>query len=400
MKTRNLVIGIGTFALATTACGSGEDPIGQVSSALSDAGPTCASDWTVADSPNAETGDNALASVAGSSAADVWAVGQFAPDANPNITQTLAIHFDGTAWSLADTPNIGTHANALLAVTAQPGRAWAVGYHIGAAWLSESLIEAWDGTSWTVVKHPQPFDTENLYGATSTSQSDVWAVGSGRDGEGVFHTIALHFNGHTWSVVPTVDPGVNGNVLYGVVAVAPNDVWAAGQKIGAGGPDQALVEHWDGFRWSEVPAATVRSASTQLLAISATHGGVSAAGDAQDGMVSLRTLGETAEHRLFSRAVTANPSTGDNRFAGVVLVGDETWAVGNFLDPTSGNQLTLIERGGEGSPWTEVSSPNPSSDGDNQLANVTRTGARDLWAVGSFDGPDRAQTLVLHRCMP
>src|SRR5689334_15997413 len=118
MKTTTLVIGIGTFALGTAACGAGEDRIGRASSALSSTATSCGTDWSAVDSPNAESGDNSLASVSGASAADVWAVGQFAPDANPNITETLALHYDGTAWSLADTPNIGTHANALLGVTA------------------------------------------------------------------------------------------------------------------------------------------------------------------------------------------------------------------------------------------------------------------------------------------
>ena len=48
--------------------------------------------------------------------------------------------------------------------------------------------------------------------------------------------------------------------------------------------------------------------------------------------------------------------------------------------------------------WARVPSPNPSADGDNQLAAVAEVGRHDLWAVGAFDGPDAAQTLILHRC--
>jgi hypothetical protein len=350
--------------------------------------------------PNIGGGDNVLASVRGTSPSDVWAVGQYAPDANPNITLALTLHFDGSSWTSIDTPNIGSHANALLSVTAQPGKAWAVGYHIGEAWLAKSLIEAWDGTAWRVMTHPHPFETEDLYGAASSSPNDVWAVGSGRNGEGVFHTLALHFDGRAWSVVPSVDPGANGNVLYGVVALAPNDAWAVGQKIGEAAPDRALVEHWNGTRWTEVSAAQAPGTSTQFIAVAAADDDVRAVGDSQDGAVSLRTFAEAGDGRNLSLVDTADPSTGDNRLTGVALEGEDAWAVGNYLDTSSGNQQTLIEHGGERSAWTQVPSPNPSGDGDNQLSAVTRIGAGEFWAVGGFSGPDAAQTLALRRCAP
>ena len=162
-------------------------------------------------------------------------------------------------------------------------------------------------------------------------------------------------------------------------------------------PDHALIEHWDGRRWSAVRAPEQGSASTQLLAVTATGDDIRAVGDAQDGVHSVRTFAEGSEQGRFSVQSTANPSTGDNRLTGVVAVDDDdTWAVGGVLDTASGNVNTLILRGGEHSPWANVVSPNPSADGSSQLSSVTLVES-DLWAVGGFDGPDAAQTLVLHR---
>jgi hypothetical protein len=391
----------GLALLAAAACSaetkdSPATSVSETSAAVS----SCTGDWTLVDSPNAGSQDNALAAVAGARPNDVWAVGQAAPDANPNMTLTLALHFDGSAWSVIDTPNAGTHANALLGVAAQGRLAWAAGYRIGDDFLSHSLIESWDGTAWSVTDHPQPFDTENLYAVAASSPNDVWAVGSGRDDEGPFHTLALHFDGRAWSVVPTPNPGTTGNVLYGVVAVRKNDAWAVGQTLGDAGPDQPLVEHWDGDHWSVVPVATGSSASLQLIGVDAAPGDdVRAVGDSQDGVVSLRTLALRSEGDAFSVQDTTNPSVRDDRLTGVAAVGDdESWAVGSFLDAVSGNLRTLIETGGEGGVWTPVTSPNPNDDGDNQLAAVARVGGRDLWAVGAFDGPDAAQTLIVHRC--
>jgi hypothetical protein len=398
MTNRAHILSIGLVGLAAASCGS--EPRGEVAGAWGQPLATCNGDWAQVDSPNLGTQDNVLGAVSGSSANDVWAVGQYLPDDRPTILQTLALHFDGTAWTVVPTPNVGSRANALLAVTAQPGRAWAAGYQIDGEFLAKSLIETWDGTAWHIAPHPHPFETEDLYGIASSSPTDVWAVGSGRNDEGVFHTIALHFDGRAWSVVPTVDPGSHGNVLYGVIALGPADAWAVGQKIGDGDPDQALIEHWDGMRWSEAQTPRTRDHSSQLLAVTAAgRGDIRAVGDAQDGVHSLRTFAESSEHGFFSIQPTANPSTDDNRLAGVVAVSDdETWAVGNSRDAASGNEVTLILRGGEHGTWAQQPSPNPSADGSNQLGGVAKAGAHDLWAVGEFDGPDAAQTLILHRC--
>jgi hypothetical protein len=402
MKLQTLLSGSALLGLVCVAagCGDAESQPAATTSVISAVSSSCSGDWTVVDSPNVGGQDNSLASVSGTGPSDVWAVGQFAPDANPDMTLSLALHFDGSAWSVSPTPNQGTHANALLGVAATSGRAWAVGYDIGNDFLSHSLIEAWDGQTWSIVHHAQSFDTENLYGVAAVASNDVWAVGSGRDDEGPFHTIALHFDGRAWSRVPTPNPGTTGNVLYSVVAVSDDDVWAVGQQIGDTGPDQALVEHWDGHCWSVVPAPGGGAASTQLISVGATaDDDVRAVGDAQDGVVSLRTFALSSEGSSFSVQPTANPAVGDNRLMGVTAVNDdESWAVGSFLDDTSGSLFTLIVTGGERGTWTPVTSPNPSNGGDNQLSAVTKVGAHDLWAVGGFDGPDAQQTLVAHRC--
>jgi hypothetical protein len=396
------LISLGLLALGAASCGvAPADPGTSATSQVTGAVGSCTGDWTVVESPNVGGQDNSLAAVSGSSPTDIWAVGQFAPDADPNITLTLAEHFDGSAWSVVPTPNVGTdHGNALLAVAAQAGVGWAVGYDIGRDFLAHSLIEAWDGQAWTVVDHPQTFDTENLYGVAAISAEDVWAVGSGRDGEGEFHAIALHFDGHTWSAVPAANPGTNGNVLYGVVAKGPRDAWAVGQKIGSAPPDEALIEHWDGVRWSAVSPPGAGAASTQLLAPDVVAGDdLRAVGDAQDGVVSLRTFALSGEGARFSVQGTPDPASGDNRLTGVAAVSDdESWAVGSYLDDASGNLLTLIATGGEGKPWRQVASPSPAADGNSQFSAVTNVGARELWAVGGFDGPDAQRTLIVHRC--
>src|SRR5262249_43299126 len=151
--------------------------------------------------------------------------------------------------------------------------------------------------------------------------------------------------------------------------------------------------------WSAVRTPAHLAASTQLIAVAVAGDDIHAVGDAQDGVVGLRTFAAASERGRFRVQATADPSAGDNRLVGIAAVGDdETWAVGSCRDVASDSQRTLVLHGGEGAPWTQVTSPNPSASGDNQLASIALVGGAELWAVGAFDGDEAAQTLVLRRC--
>jgi hypothetical protein len=105
--------------------------------------------WVVVPSPNVSGQDNVLAAAAANSTSDVWFVGQFIPDSNQDLTQTLIEHWNGTSVSAVSSPNTGTLANALFAVTAKSGLAWAAGYFMDdKALQARSLIEALDGQKW------------------------------------------------------------------------------------------------------------------------------------------------------------------------------------------------------------------------------------------------------------
>src|SRR5262249_18448936 len=155
------------------------------------------------------------------------------------------------------------------------GRAWAVGVRLNNNFQDRALIEAWDGQRWTIANAPQPGSQRDmLFSAAAASASDVWAVGDQEGADGRFETLVEHFDGARWSVVASPDPGSAGNPLYGVAAAGPDDVWAVGQQVGAGGPERSLVEHWNGTRWSVVPSAGNGSASGMLFGVTAGDAGV------------------------------------------------------------------------------------------------------------------------------
>jgi hypothetical protein len=331
--------------------------------------------WTQVPSPNIGVNDNVLASVSANSASDIWAVGLIAPDTDPNLTNTLTQHYDGSAWSVVASPNAGTKANSLLAVTANSGLAWAVGYYIDSTHNTHSLIEAWNGSAWTIVKHPQPGAMDWLFGVSALSPTDIWAVGAQKNGAGLFQTLIEHFDGALWSVVPSPSPGATGNQLFGVHAISSNSVWAVGQQFGSRGPDQALTEHWDGSRWSAVPAAPQGAHSLLMYAVSGvSDASVWAAGDAQDDVQNPLTL---VEQRLNGQWALRNASAGGNgeHFQGIAaLSGNTVWAVGGAAPVTGAGLNTLIERH-DSSGWVAEPSPSPgqANAGNSELAAILFT---------------------------
>jgi hypothetical protein len=104
---------------------------------------------------------------------------------------------------------------------------------------------------------PSPAVNHLVLNSTSAiAPNDVWAVGSAPGPSASENVpIAEHFNGTSWSVVPTATlPSGTTGELFGVSAVASNNVWAVGML--SGGTTQ-LIEHWDGVKWSVAPAPSV-----------------------------------------------------------------------------------------------------------------------------------------------
>jgi hypothetical protein len=350
-----------------------------------------AAGWTVVPSPLRGTRDNSLGAVAAAAPDDVWAVGNFLPDAagaNPDATLSLAAHFDGRAWSVTPTPNAGPNFNSLFGVAAAGHRAWAVGVRLNGDFQDRSLIEAWDGARWSIVDGPQPGSQRDiLFGVAAVTPSDVWAVGDRQGADGRFETLVEHWNGARWSVVPSPNPGGSGNHLYAVSAVAADDVWAVGQRLGAADPDQALIEHWDGEQWSVVSSPAHGSASASLYGVAGDPGGVWAVGETDDPVRGARPLVERFQDGAWR--TVALPAAGSifTDLWGVAVSGGTVTVVGTFLDVPSGNNETLV-LSGRGNRFEVVDAPNPGS-GGNILGGVAAAGDT-LWAVGHYhDGGGR-----------
>jgi hypothetical protein len=137
------------------------------------------STWTRVPSPNSLT-RNILNEVLALGAGDVWAVG-VAQNVSGGISErSLALHWNGSAWSITSTPRAESDSDdQLQAVTAVSANSvWALGYYRSlAAGITEPLLLHWNGTQWAENPHPNTGASAVLFGASAATSGLVWAVG-------------------------------------------------------------------------------------------------------------------------------------------------------------------------------------------------------------------------------
>jgi hypothetical protein len=151
------------------------------------------SSWKQVTSPNPGSQGNFLYGVRSTSGSNAWAVGS-AFDGTAD--KTLIVHWDGAAWKQVKSPNPGgaTQNNDLNAVAATTATdAWAVGeYDTGTG--TRTLALHWDGSAWTQATPPNLGGSsidDSFTAVGASTASSVWAVGRYFNGS-VDQTMAIH----------------------------------------------------------------------------------------------------------------------------------------------------------------------------------------------------------------
>ena len=209
--------------------------------------------WSIVASPNAlPSQGNQLASVDCVAADDCWAVGSYA---GPGATRTLALRWDGQAWSIVPTPNTAPNqANALNSVTCVSAYdCWAVGIYTGQQ--NQALAMRWDGASWS--REPIPSsgpDLANvLAGVSCTSHNDCWAVGYQRESTWLI-TLIERWDGQEWRIVPSPNSAYGQTNVLWPVACVEAECWTAGYYYGTGSIARTQTLHHRGAPPAAGPA--------------------------------------------------------------------------------------------------------------------------------------------------
>lgn len=244
--------------------------------------------WTITPTPTAASGGRlaSLYGVADLGPANAWAVGQ-GKDARP-----LAEHWDGTAWSVVPVPvpavPSGTSfANAVLSSISavSPTDIWAVGtttaiQNVNKAVTRFTLAMHYNGTAWSIVKTVNTAEPTGLSGVTAISANNAWAVGNGfnnvHDTSATVANKAVieHWNGTAWSIVTSPAGLIS---VDRISAASATDIWASGQApqqtIGGIPVPVARTLHWNGIVWSVMPGPTGSDPNTQVTGLSALPSG-------------------------------------------------------------------------------------------------------------------------------
>jgi hypothetical protein len=255
---------------------------------------------------------------------------------------------------------------------------------------------------WQIIDSPNPGATfNNIFGMKALAAEDIWSVGHHKN-NGVnagYRTLAIHWDGLDWIEVPSPNPGAADHALESVDGAAFDDVWAVGfSDDGDENARQPLALHWNGGEWSVVPTPRPHRYSGVAGVTALAPNDVWAVG--YQGKWGVDFEGEQPMSMHWDGAewtVVPTPTFAQryiNHLRGVAaLAPNDVWAVGQTGWPTP--DLTLILHY-DGTAWTQVDSPSPGSS-QSVLEGMVAVAADDIWAVG-FQYVERLgrRTLVEH----
>ena len=353
------------------------------------------STWSIVSSPNTSpTQDSSLADVSCASTTDCLSVGSFSLGIP---TQSLVETWNGSAWSIAPSPNVSipTH-NALYGISCTSATfCMAAGSYLNGS-SKQTLVEAWNGSTWSITASPNmsTIQDNQLTSISCTSPTACVAVGdysNGTNGQ----TLVETWDGSAWSIASSPNTSsVQNNQLSGVTCTSPTSCVAVGSYFN-GTNGQTLVETWNGLVWSITTSPnTSSSQNNQLASVSCTSPTACVAVGSYFNGTNDQTLVATLMGTTWSIAASPNTSPlQNNQLTGVSCTSPtDCVTVGSYSNGTT--TQTLIEIW-DGTTWSVSASPNTSANQDNVLASVSCTSSTVCASVGHYANGAKDQTLVV-----
>jgi hypothetical protein len=190
----------------------------------------------------------ALDGLACPSTTSCYAVGNYS---TKSWSRTLVEHWDGASWKIVASPNPPGQTFAIVGSISCPTRAscYAVGFYMNDA-TTKTLVERWNGTRWTIVDSPNPapglLEFAGLGAVACVSSVDCYAVGFAVTGVGS-RALIEHWNGTAWAIAagPVQAGALDFPALLGVACASSTNCHAVGFSS-----NTTLIDRWDGTKWS------------------------------------------------------------------------------------------------------------------------------------------------------
>jgi len=243
--------------------------------------------------------------------------------------------------------------------------------------------------SWTVVPSPVVRGGE-LFSVAAESPDDAWAVGGPSlvENESPSSALIEHWDGTRWSLASS--PSIDAD-LRSVSAAGPAEAWAvgestAGYRSGDGSDAFAVAEHWDGKRWRRAPTPGL---ATLGAVADVPAAGVWAVGTDEHGAA-------VVVHRAGARWQILLRLPNVELLAVAALSATDLWVGGS--DP-AGKIPRYLELHWNGRRWSRYSQPSAADDlGAPEVIAIDAADPREVWAAGDVEGPDAegyAKTVLL-----
>ena len=294
-------------------------------------------------------------------------------------------------WHVVASPDTGPNDNDLWSVSGRsPDDIWAVGSLLpnASATIVQTLALHYNGSKWARVATPDAGSQANsLYGLATLPDGTAWATGiytesAGRTGR----ALTEHWNGRRWTIVPAANPGSADDMLYSAAAVSDSDVWAVGTYGDSNGFFHPLIEHWNGRRWTAGGIRGLPAGSHGILTSVTSAGRYEVwatgqlSGRGGDRQVVLHLI-----HGSWviapEPAVRQGGAPADAFPQAIALSAAGPWVAGRDRSGHSGF-ATVVEAPGFGRHLVHLSTPNPTPQ-DNYLWGIAAVdGGKDAWAVG------------------
>jgi hypothetical protein len=265
--------------------------------------------WRAARLPGGLSGF--IVGAAAQSPKNIWAVGG-----------GYALHFNGSAWSVAKTFRPAGQATSVAAISTHD--VWIFGApRSGAAGLG-----AWhyDGRAWG----RQGGIAAMVFRASVVSATDIWAITATRFGS------LVTYNGRTWVPASAAGRALASTQLDDVLALSASNVWVAGITPPSGSSGRVVLAHGSGKSWARFVAPWPVQRVERFAADGA--GGiwipvVTGGGSPQAWLLHLSRSGQWTRTQ-----VTSSPSTGVG-IGDLALVPGTTslWGAGGLLKTAGGN---------------------------------------------------------------
>lgn len=256
------------------------------------------------------------------------------------------------------------------------------------AWVVGTVAWRWDGHAWQSV--PLPRGSFDLWSAAAVAPDDAWVVGARGDGYlPRSHALIEHWNGARWSVVHL--PRLPASFLYGVSAAGPRNAWAVGATYRSNHAGKfvsrwtrPLLLHWNGSSWREQSLPLGRHPVTLDKVVATGPSSVWVVSTGQEN--SATGLPSMIEHWNGTHwQKIPLPFGRSDALAGFsASASDDAWAVGSYAQ--GGNTAAKFSHSlaahWNGRSWRLTHLPNRQGDNNSVLTDVSTVRGDDAWALG------------------